>query len=64
LELLLPLTLKWAHETRTPLPDALRKITGDPMRILGLEMRTAPGAIADLCISTLRIGGRVEPARC
>jgi len=62
LELLLPLTLKWADETRTPLPDALRKITGDPMRILGLEMRALrPGAIADLCVFDPQNWWQVEP---
>lgn len=51
LELLLPLTLKWANEHQVPLTAALAKITRDPARILGLDCgRIAPGAPADLCI--------------
>jgi dihydroorotase len=51
LELLLPLTLKWALECRVPLIDALSRITLQPARILGVDAgRLAPGAIADLCL--------------
>lgn len=51
LELLLPLTLKWASETKTPLPKALARITCDPAAILGVEAGSlAPGASADVCI--------------
>jgi len=50
-ELLLPLTLKWASEARVPLPEALDRITGRPARILGVEAGTlGVGAPADLCI--------------
>ena len=35
LELLLPLTLKWATEAEVPLPQALARITHLPARILG-----------------------------
>jgi dihydroorotase len=63
LELLLPLTLKWAHETHTSLPDALRKITGDPLRILGLDMHgLRPGATADLCIFDPQDWWQVHPS--
>jgi dihydroorotase len=51
LELLLPLTLKWAEEMRLPLPTALARITSDPARILGVAAGTlSPGSAADVCI--------------
>lgn len=51
LELLLPLTLKWAEETRSPLPAALARITVEPARILGVDAgHLSPGAVADLCV--------------
>ena len=51
LELLLPLTLKWAEETQLPLAAALRRISVDPARVLGIETaQIAPGMPADLCI--------------
>jgi dihydroorotase len=51
LELLLPLTLKWAKEARAPLSTALARITVEPARILGINAGDlSPGAIADLCI--------------
>jgi dihydroorotase len=51
LELLLPLTLKWAAEDRVPLTDALGKITSAPAWILGLAPATlAIGSAADICI--------------
>ncbi|SEA13681.1 dihydroorotase [Nitrosospira multiformis] len=51
LELLLPLTLKWAAETKLPLVVALSKITREPARILGVEAgHLTPGGNADLCI--------------
>jgi dihydroorotase len=51
LELLLPLTLKWAREMRLPLPLALARITSDAARILGIAAGTlAPGSAADICI--------------
>lgn len=51
LELLLPLTLKWAVESRLPLPEALAKITSHPAQILGVDTgRLAAGVAADLCI--------------
>jgi dihydroorotase len=51
LELLLPLTLKWAKEVRAPLSNALARITVEPARILGINAgHLSPGAIADLCI--------------
>ncbi|HEY1180926.1 MAG TPA: dihydroorotase [Rhodocyclaceae bacterium] len=51
LELLLPLTLKWASEAKVPLSKALARITVDPARILGIKAGTlAIGAAADICI--------------
>lgn len=51
LELLLPLTLKWAAEKNIPLNAALAKITLEPSRILGVDAgHLSPGAAADLCI--------------
>jgi dihydroorotase len=51
LELLLPLTLKWASEDRVPLVDALARITTRPAAILGIAPPTlAVGGAADLCV--------------
>ncbi|NJD26086.1 MAG: dihydroorotase [Betaproteobacteria bacterium] len=51
LEVLLPLTLKWAAAAGVGLPDALARITSAPAAVLGLEAgRLTPGAPADLCI--------------
>ncbi|HEY7943875.1 MAG TPA: dihydroorotase [Casimicrobiaceae bacterium] len=54
LELLLPLTLKWARKARIPLAAALSRITADPARVLGIDAgHLAPGAPADVCIADL-----------
>lgn len=52
LELLLPLTLKWAEEDHIPLPQALERITIAPARIIGSQRggHLTPGTRADLCI--------------
>jgi dihydroorotase len=51
LELLLPLTLKWATETGLPLVRALARVTSDAARVLGIEAgRLALGMAADLCL--------------
>jgi len=51
LELLLPLTLKWAAENKVTLPDALARITTRPAAILGIDAgHLAPGQAADVCI--------------
>jgi dihydroorotase len=51
LELLLPLTLKWAAEMHVPLHDAIAKITVEPARILGTDNgHLSVGHTADLCI--------------
>ena len=50
-ELLLPLTLKWAAEERIGLPAALAKITRMPATLLGIDAGTlAVGHPADVCI--------------
>ena len=62
LELLLPLTLKWAREARVPLPAALGKVTTHPLRVLGLPAPSiTPGEIADLCVFDPETWWRVEP---
>ncbi len=51
LELLLPLTLKWAREEKLDLPTVLAKITSQPAKVLGVtagDLRV--GAAADVCI--------------
>lgn len=51
LELLLPLTLKWAREAKLPLLEALARITAEPARVLGIDAgHLAAGAAADVCI--------------
>ena len=63
LELLLPLTLKWAMEDRIPLSDALARITAQPAAILGSDAgHLAVGAPADLCVFDPDLHWRVEPS--
>ncbi|MBL8520964.1 MAG: dihydroorotase [Betaproteobacteria bacterium] len=51
LELLLPLTLKWAEQVRWGMAEALARVTASPARLIGAQAGTiAPGAPADLCI--------------
>lgn len=51
LELLLPLTLKWAEDNRVSLATALARITSDPAAILGLDTgHLGIGATADVCV--------------
>jgi dihydroorotase len=52
LELLLPLTLKWAEDRKLPLAAALARITSDAARLVGITKagHLAPGARADVCI--------------
>lgn len=51
LELLLPLTLKWANEMKLPLLTALARITIDPANIMGVDVgRITPGLAADICV--------------
>jgi dihydroorotase len=63
LELLLPLTLKWAEETGTPLAVALARVTSEPARVLGVDVgHLAPGHAADVCIFDPGRYWRIEPA--
>ena len=51
LEVLLPLTLKWAEAAHVALPDALARITTVPAEVLGIEAGTlAVGSTADVCV--------------
>lgn len=51
LELLLPLTLKWAKEARIALPEALAKVTSEPASILSVSAGDlAVGRDADICV--------------
>jgi dihydroorotase len=51
LELLLPLALKWASESKLGLAQALAPVTFRAARILGVSAGTlAPGAAADICV--------------
>jgi len=50
-ELLLPLTLKWAAESKLDLVSALAKITSLPAAILGIAAgHLSVGATADICV--------------
>ena len=50
-ELLLPLTLRWAQEADIPLLTALSRITSEPAAILGIPAGSlAVGEAADICI--------------
>ncbi len=63
LELLLPLTLKWAEESSVPLATALGRITSDPARVLGIEAgELSPGRAADVCIFDPQCYWKVEAA--
>jgi len=51
LELLLPLTLKWAREKKLALVEALARVTSEPARILKIDAgHLGVGAPADACI--------------
>lgn len=63
LELLLPLTLKWALEMKLPLSTAIAKITVEPSKILGVDTgHLSPATAADLCIFDPNQYWKVEPA--
>lgn len=62
LELLLPLTLKWADESETPLLSALAKITDAPARVLGIDAgHLSTGHAADICLFDPDHDWKVEP---
>jgi dihydroorotase len=52
LELLLPLTLKWANDNGIQLATALARVTSDPARLVGITKagHLSPGARADICV--------------
>ena len=63
LELLLPLTIKWAKQSRRTLADGLAKITQQPARILGVNAgHLSIGATADVCVFDPEIYWKVEPS--
>ena len=63
LELLLPLTLKWAEETKTPVLAALAKITHLPARVLGIDAgHLTSGHVADICVFDPEEYWKIEPA--
>ncbi|MDQ2915709.1 MAG: dihydroorotase [Pseudomonadota bacterium] len=62
LELLLPLTLKWATEDKVPLVDAMARITTRPAAILGLAPPSlAKGSAADVCVFDPAAAWTVRP---
>ena len=63
LELLLPLTLKWATAAGISLSSALARLTSNPAAILGLDAgHLAIGQLADMCIFDPTAHWLVEPA--
>lgn len=62
LELLLPLTLKWAWEMNLPLIEAITRLTTEPARILGLNTgHLSPGQSADLALFDTERYWKMEP---
>jgi dihydroorotase len=62
LELLLPLTLKWAEEEGLSLATALARITTDAANILGNDAgHLSVGADADVCVFDPERYWKVEP---
>ena len=63
LELLLPLTLKWADEAKVKLMPALAKITSEAARVLNVDTgHITPGHAADVCVFDPEQHWKVEPA--
>ncbi len=62
-ELLLPLTLKWAQESELPLGRAISKVTFDAARVLGIDAgHLSPGSAADVCVFDPHRHWKVERA--
>lgn len=62
LELLLPLTLKWAEAAKLPLSAAIARITQAPAEVLGLDIgHLTPGSVADICIFDPQANWLVTP---
>jgi dihydroorotase len=63
LELLLPLTLKWADEHGVPLATALAKITSEPAKVIaGVAPGLKEGSAADVCVFDPKAWWKVERA--
>jgi dihydroorotase len=63
LELLLPLTLKWAEEDNVPLATALARITTNAAGLLGIDAgHLSTGADADVCVFDPERYWKVEPS--
>ena len=61
LELILPLVLKWAEQSNTPLHKALRLLTVNAAQVLGRDAgQLAVGAQADICIFDPQASWRVS----
>ena len=61
LELLLPLTLKWAQENKVDLSTAIERVTSAPAKILGIDAgHLALGSDADVCMFDPEIYWKVE----
>ena len=62
-ELLLPLILKWAEQSKLSLSDALSRVTTKPAQILGLDAgHLSVGRAADICIFDPESCWTVKPA--
>jgi dihydroorotase len=63
LELMLPLTLKWAEASKVKLAPALARITSEAARVLGIDAgHLTTGHPADVCIFDPERLWKVEPA--
>jgi dihydroorotase len=63
LELLLPLTLKWAEEAKIKLGAALARITSESARVLNIDAgHLTTGHAADICVFDPERLWKVEPA--
>lgn len=62
LELLLPLTLKWAVDNKLSLSDAVKHITQSPASILGVAAgELSVNASADVCVFDPNLYWKIEP---
>ncbi len=62
LELLLPLTLKWAEESKVPLAAALARITSEAARVLNVDAgHLTAGHAADICVFDPGLLWKLEP---
>lgn len=71
LELLLSLALRWGADSGVPLPQALARVTSDPVRVLGDAIgslqssagRLVEGGVADVCVFDPQAEWSVSPDR-